>query len=191
MTKSLTQSSQGRRYPQAPRSDELATGVQAPERESSAGERDAAGKLLKGARTLPSQGGKALRNRTLLSHKAGLSGILALPAFKPYLAQAKAFAKQHVDSLARSVGGGQCSAGPASIVTTAALQLAASRYCFDQASTSGDADLFLKASKLGDASRNNLLSASDLCASEASARPKQTGREALEARILANRGAKP
>lgn len=75
-------------------------------------------------------------------------------------------------SLARSVGGGQCGAGPASVVTTAALQLAASRYCFDQASTTGDPDLFLKASKLGDASRNNLLSASDLCAAEASSRPK-------------------
>lgn len=165
-----TQRSQDGRYPQVPRSDELLEGVPAPAQEPSTDERDAAGKLQPGARKVPSAGGKAHRGRTQLSHKAGLSGILALPAFKPYVAQAKAFARQHVASLARSVGGGQCGAGPASVVTTAALQLAASRFCFDQASTTGDADLFLKASKLGDASRNNLLSASDLCAAEAKRR---------------------
>lgn len=174
MTARHTQRSQGKRYPQVRRSNELMTGVQAFTHEPSTDEREADGKLRPGASKIPSLGGKALRNRTALSHKTGLSGVMALPAFKPYLAQAKAFAKQHVGSLARSVGGGQCGAGPASVVTTAALQLAASRFCFDQASLSGDADLFLKASKLGDASRNNLLSASDLCAAEAEARGERT-----------------
>lgn len=182
-----TQRSQDGRYPQVPRSDELMKGVPAEAQEPSRDEQDAAGKLQKGARKIPSMGGKAHRGRTQLSHKTGLSGILALPAFKPYLAQAKAFARQHVATLARSVGGGQCGAGPASVVTTAALQLAASRFCFDQASTSGDADLFLKASKLGDASRNNLLSASDLCAAEAAARPRDPTAANREAAAMFSR----
>jgi len=167
-----TQRSHDKRYPQVPRSPELMTGVQAPAQELSTEEQDAAGRLLPGASKIPSLGGKALRSRTALSHKTGLSGLMALPAFKPYLAQAKAFARAHVATLARTKGGGECGAGPASVVTTAALQLAASRFCFDQASMTGDADLFLKASKLGDASRNNLLSASDLCA--AAAQPRDT-----------------
>ena len=188
MTKSHTQQSHDGRYPMVPRSDELMSGVQATEQAEAGDERRTGGTWAKGARTAQSKGGKALKHQTALSHRTGLAGLLALPAFKPYLAQARAFAKAHVATLARSVGGGECGAGPASVVTTAALQLAASRYCFDQASTTGDADLFLKASKLGDASRNNLLSASDLCAAEAQARPKESNLTRLLREVGAEKG---
>jgi hypothetical protein len=57
------------------------------------------------------------------------------------------------------------------MVASAALQLMWARYFSDQASATGDAELALKASKLSDASRNNLLSAHELCAREAAARP--------------------
>lgn len=167
LTRRLTELSQGRRRPISSRADEPIEGVQACEHVPSTTERQASGRFAKGARTIQSKGGRALKNRTALSHETGLGAVLALPEFKPYLTQAKAFARAHVAELARSVGGGECGPGPASVVTTASLQLAASRFCFDQASLTGDADLFLKASRLGDASRANLLSASDLCASQA------------------------
>jgi hypothetical protein len=138
--------------------------VQAPEQAEAGAERTPSGRFQKGASTTQRKGGKALKNRTALSHTRGLSGVLALPAFKPYLGQAKAFARQHVATLARTVGGGECDAGAASVVTTAALQLAASRFLFDQAAECGDPKLFLAAAKLGDQSRANLLSARELVA---------------------------
>ena len=109
-------------------------------------------------------GGRALKNRTLLSHKTGLENELALDDFKPYLAQAKAFARATINSFAKNIGGGYISAATASVITTASLQLAASRYQMDKASQTGDADLMGKASRLGDASRANLLSAMDMAA---------------------------
>lgn len=161
------QNSHGRPRPQVPRADELPPGVQAPEQAEAGTERTTGGRFAKGASTTQRKGGRALKNRTALSHTRGLSSLLALPAFKPYLGQAKAFARQHVGTLARSVGGGECDAGAASVVTTAALQLAASRFLFDQAAETGDPDLFLKAAKLGDQSRANLLSARELVADAA------------------------
>jgi hypothetical protein len=56
------------------------------------------------------------------------------------------------------------------MVASAALQLAWSRYLSDQAAATGDTELALAASRLADASRNNLLSAHELAAREAVAR---------------------
>jgi hypothetical protein len=56
------------------------------------------------------------------------------------------------------------------MVASAALQLAWSRYLSDQAAATGDAEMALAASRLADASRNNLLSAHELAAREAVAR---------------------
>ncbi len=56
------------------------------------------------------------------------------------------------------------------MVASAALQLAWSRYLSDQAAATGDAEMALAASRLADASRNNLLSAHELAAKEATAR---------------------
>jgi len=110
-----TQQSHDRRYPMAPRSNELRAGVQAAEQAPAGDERRPGGTWAKGASTDQRKGGKALKNRTALSHRTGLAGLVALPAFKPYLAQGRAFAKAHVATLARSVGGGECGAGPASV----------------------------------------------------------------------------
>jgi hypothetical protein len=68
-------------------------------------------------------------------------------------------------------------------VATAAWQLAASRYLFDQAALSGERDDFALASKLANDSRQNLLAAHELVVKEAHARPKdpQAAHRALEA----------
>lgn len=171
--------SQGKPRPQVPRADELPAGVRAPEQAEAGNERTQSGRFTKGASTAQRKGGRALKNRTALSHKTGLNGLLALPEFRPYLNQAKAFARHHVATLANGVGGGECDAGAASVVTTAALQLAASRYLFDRAAETGDADLFLKAAKLGDQSRANLLSARELVVVAAAGRPQVSRVEQL------------
>jgi hypothetical protein len=67
-------------------------------------------------------------------------------------------------------------------VASAALALAWSRYFSDVAAKNGDAELAVKAVKLGDSSRQALLTAHELCAREAQARPRATS--SLEARLL-------
>jgi len=74
--------------------------------------------------------------------------------------------------LAATVGGGRIGPGPASVISTAALQMAASRWLSDRGAETGDAKLLLEAAKLGDSSRQNLLAAHELAAREASSRPK-------------------
>jgi hypothetical protein len=92
--------------------------------------------------------------------------------FRPYKAAAVSFRRAQCVSLAASVGGGFCGPAPSSMVASAALQLAWSRYFSDQAADGGDSELALTASRLADASRQNLLAAHELCAREAMARPK-------------------
>lgn len=168
------QRSQGQVRAQAPRADELPEGVQANEQAEARGERTERGTWTKGARTAQSKGGRALKNRTALSHQAGLDPILTLETFKPYLAQAKPFAKAEIGAIARSLGGGELGPGPSSVVVSASLQLAASRYWFDQGAATGDPKAFETASRLADASRSNLLSAREMAAKEAKSRPPKT-----------------
>jgi hypothetical protein len=66
-----------------------------------------------------------------------------------------------------------CGPGPSSIVASAALMLAWSRYFSDKAATTEDADLVIRSARLADQSRQALLTAHELCAREAEAR-KQT-----------------
>jgi hypothetical protein len=73
--------------------------------------------------------------------------------------------------LSATVGGGRIGPGPASVVASAAMQLAASRWLADVGAERGDAKALGDASRLADASRANLLSAHELAAKEAVARP--------------------
>jgi uncharacterized protein (UPF0261 family) len=73
-------------------------------------------------------------------------------------------------TLAATVGGGHVGPGPASIVSTAAIQLGAARYLSDLGAKNGDAKMLLDASRLADSSRQNLLAAHELAAKEALAR---------------------
>jgi hypothetical protein len=100
-----------------------------------------------------------------LRHAVPEGAVLAL---WPYLDDAERFAKAEVERLAQSVGGGVVPPNVASIVQTAALQLAGSRMAIAQ----GKVEI---ASRLGNDSRQNLLAAHELCAREAKARASMPG----------------
>lgn len=82
-----------------------------------------------------------------------------------YYKNAIEFAECYIKELAMTVGGGYCGPGPASLVQTAGLQLAASRLAF----MAGD---MITGSRLGNDSRQNIIGAQDLCGKEAIARAK-------------------
>jgi hypothetical protein len=149
--------------------DELPAGIPAAVQPASKDARTEDGKLKKGARTIPSLGGQARKNTTRLSAKLSLATLLEDPEFKPYKRAADDFRRLQIRTLAQNVGGGLCGPAPSSVVATAALQLAASRYLFDNA-RGEDARIKL-ASQLGNDSRQNLLAAHELCAREAKGRP--------------------
>lgn len=181
--------SHGRPHPVAPRADELPAGVGgtlALAQAEHTSERRPDGTWAKGARTAQRSGGKATRGGTRLADRLGLSKLDRSAAFQPYKLAAVTFRRAQCTELAKSVGGGVCGPGPSSMVASAALQLAWSRFLSDLAATTGDPGLALSASKLADASRNNLLSAHELAAKEAQSRPRSPGdaQALLRARIL-------
>ena len=152
--------------------DELPLGVQgdllAPARE----ERRADGTFAPGARTLQAAGGRATAGQSKLTARLGLGDLPDGADFAPYRRAASTFRRVQCASLASNVGGGVCGPAPSSIVASAALALAWSRYFSDLAARGGDPELAMKAVRLGDASRQSLLTAHELCAREAQARPR-------------------
>lgn len=157
--------------------DELPQGVQGEALAPHRPERDGKGRFRPGARTAQSAGGATARDLTRLARRLTLGTTLADPRFEPFAKAATAFRKQHVTTLARNVGGGHCGTGPSSMVASAALQLAASRFAFE---VLGD---FQLGSKLANDSRQNLLAAHELCAKEAQARPKRDPIAAIRQRL--------
>lgn len=152
--------------------DELPAGTPAPHPSSATViRRDASGRLadVESARELGRRGGAARAGKTRLARRMRLGEAFADPRFEAYAKAAYHFARAHVGELARSVGGGTCANAPSSIVRSAALQLAASRFAFE---VLGDMAL---GSRLADASRQNLLAAHELCAREAQARESLMG----------------
>jgi hypothetical protein len=135
-------------------------------------ERNEFGRFVTGSTAAQRRGAlaKTARRRELRALEGlGLRGVPAA-ALEPYLTDASDFARHEVERLAQCVGGGQCGAAPASLVQSAALALAASRYLY----STGDAENFPVASRLADSSRQNLLAAHELCAREAKARPQES-----------------
>lgn len=177
------QSSQGRRRPLVPRVDELPAGVPAPARP--APQRDATGRFQAGAGTteLARAGGLAAGEARQLGQLLGLWEVPEGHSFAPYARLAREWRDAHIAQLAATVGGGRIGPGPASVISSAAMQLAASRLLYDVGADVGEAKLLLDASKLADASRANLLSAHELAAKEAKARPRDPmeAQRALEA----------
>lgn len=184
------QKSHGKTYPMVAKPAKLPKGVQAGEQAEAGEERRANGTFAKGASTAQRKGGHALKKRTALSHAAGIADVATLPAFAPYLAKAHAFHRAHCGELARSVGGGECGPAPSVISLSAALQQAAARYWFDQAAASGDPAAFQLASRLADASRQNMIAAHELCAREGEALSKTRSHEELMASLYPGRRAR-
>ncbi len=155
--------------------DELPKGVPADARAESPTDRGERGKFAEG-NSVAASGGHARAGHTRLARKLRLGEGFADPRFEPYAAAARGFRRAHVTGLARSVGGGHCGPAPASIIASASLQLAASRFAFE---VLGDMKL---GSQLANDSRQGLMAAHELCAREAQARPKTSGLAALRAR---------
>jgi hypothetical protein len=117
-------------------------------------------------------GGRSRAGQSRLANRLGLATLAADAPIAPYMRSAVSFRRAQCAELARTVGGGVCGPGPSSVVASAALALAWSRYLADKAATSGDAELATKAARLGETSRQHLLAAHELCAREAQARPR-------------------
>jgi hypothetical protein len=149
--------------------DELPDGVPGESRAESPADRGPLGKFAPG-NGLAKLGGKARKGKTRLADRLGLRSLNDDASFKPYRASSEAFRRAQCNELASNVGGGVCGPAPSSLVASAALQLGWSRYLSDVAGETGDAAMALQASKLADASRQNLLAAHELCALEAKAR---------------------
>lgn len=166
--------------------DELPVGVPGEAREESPSDRGEAGRFARG-NELSRAGGRARAGKTRLAERLGLSTLPEGSDFKPYKAAAVSFRRAQCTELARNVGGGICGPAPSSLVASAALQLAWSRYLSDVAAERGDADMALRASRLADASRQSLLAAHELCAREAESRRISSpvdAQAAMRARIL-------
>lgn len=152
--------------------DELPLGLPATLPVEAQGDRGQGGRFAKGNAGLSAAGGRARRNKVKLAAKLTLGTVPEGSAFEPYERAARAFRRRHCSMLAATVGGGVCGTGPSSMVASASLQLAWSRFFSDKAALTGDTDDIAQASRLMDASRQNLLAAHELCAKEALSRAK-------------------
>lgn len=168
---------------EVPPPDELLPPVPAPlPRESGPVRRRQDGKLADAAsaRELGRRGGLARARRSRMADALGLATVVEDTAFAPYRRAADEFHRHHLQALAQQAGG-VCGDAPASMVASAALQLAASRFLFDQGAVSGDSATLKTASQLANDSRQNLLAAYELAVREAKARAEAapTGHAAL------------
>lgn len=151
---------------------ELPAGTPAPARPVAT--RDASGRLVRGAGTTE-LARHAARARAEARQLARLLGLWEPPEGHPFAAYARLareWRDAHMAQLSATVAGGEVGPGPASIVATAALQLGASRYLTDLGARNGDAKALVDGSRLGDASRQSLLTAHELAAREAEARKR-------------------
>jgi hypothetical protein len=137
------------------------------------------------ARALGARGGRARAKGARTYAALGLAKLAADAAFAPYREAGDAFVREHLSALAMQ-SGGEVGPGPSSIVASAGVQLAASRYFSDRAAETGDAKQWAQASALADASRQNLLAAYELAVREAKARPRTVAeaQAAIAQRIL-------
>jgi hypothetical protein len=131
------------------------------------------GKLadVESAKELGRRGGEAKARRVRLVDSLGLSKLVEGTAFGPYRAAAEEFVAHHRSVLAQQAGG-ELGPAPSTMVASAGLQLAASRWAFDQGATKNDAGLLKLGSSLANDSRQNLLAAYELATREAAARPR-------------------
>jgi hypothetical protein len=137
------------------------------------------------AKAMGKRGGEAKARRVRLVDSLGLATIASDSSFGPYRTAAEEFVKAHLSSLATQAGG-EVGTGPSTMVASAGLQLAASRWAFDRAAELGDPALMKLGSALANDSRQNLLAAYELATREAQAKPRRPGDPvaAMKARLL-------
>lgn len=152
--------SHGKVYVEAERHDELSDGVPGHPQADAGRERRPDGTLAKGARAVPSMGGKARKGETALSHRITDAGKLGV-----YAKRARFFRKAAAMELAATVGAGHCG-----IIPSALLKLAAQAMALAEAALeAGDVDAHRK---LGETARMHLVYAREIAAKDAQARPK-------------------
>ena len=154
--------------------DELPRGVPGESRHVVPTDRDGAGRFRPG-NSLAAVAGRANAGKARLASRLGLRSLPSGSAFGTYKRAASTFRRMQCAMLARTVGGGHCGPGPSSLVASASLQLAWSRYFSDLAAETDDPDMAMKASRMADASRQSLLAAHELCSREAEARAAMHG----------------
>lgn len=169
--------------------DELPVGVPDDSRSMTPEGRDAKGRFQAG-NGMAAVGGRSRAGKVKLAARLGLASLGDGNAFRAYKASAASFRRAQCAELAKTVGGGVCGPAPSSFVASAALQLAWSRYLGDMAAEQNDADLALRASRLAEASRQNLLAAHELCAKEALSRPRANPLAELHRAVLPPKGGK-
>ena len=139
------------------------------------------------AKELGRRGGQARALYARILRSLGLVELATDHEFHPYETAGQEFADSYIASLARMFDG-YCGEGPASIVKTAGMQLAVSRFFYDRGKLTGDAKLLGQASALGHDSRVSAGSAYELQSREAGARKIAGGGvdtvAAMQARIL-------
>lgn len=122
------------------------------------------------AREIGRRGGEAKARRVRLVDSLGLSKVVESTTFGPYRAAAEEFVSHHRAALAQQAGG-TLGPAPSTMVASAGLQLAASRWAFDRGAAENDASLIKLGSSLANDSRQNLMAAYELAVREATARP--------------------
>lgn len=152
--------------------DEIARlAVQAPEQAETGGERTTSGTWTQGARTAQRKGGLARKGNVKMASSLGLASMASNPGFAPFLTDAKAWIREQRRELASTYGGGMCGVAPSTLVVAAGWLQAGARFLMSTAD--GDAKQMIAASSLQDKARIHLLTASQMCAAAAQARPKQ------------------
>jgi hypothetical protein len=126
------------------------------------------------AREIGRRGGEAKARRVRLVDSLGLSSLVEQTTFGPYRAAAEEFVAHHRACLAQQAGG-ELGPAPSTMVASAGLQLAASRWAFDQGAQKNDASLIKLGSALANDSRQNLLAAYELAIREGKGRDAHVG----------------
>lgn len=166
----LRRGGRGAPRPEPVAADHLPAGVPGPARPKPG--RDAQGRFLPGAATaaVSRQGGKARQEAAALQRLLGLWSCPDDHDWSRYAALARSWRDDYMRDLAQTVGGGVIGPGPASLASSSALQLAASRWLYDRGAAAGDKEELLAASRLANDARQNLLAAHEIAAKEAKAR---------------------
>lgn len=167
--------------------DELPAGVPGEMLAEARGDRTDGGRFAPGNTGIARKGGLAKKNKTRLAVKLGRVALPDDAAFAPYKRDAVAFRRQQCASLALTVGGGICGSAPSSMVASASLQLAWSRFLSDRAALTGSSEDIVTASRLMNDSRQNLAAAHEYCAKEALARGRTSPKPSLADALKAGR----
>lgn len=163
--------------------DEQPAGVPAAARPQA--NRDSSGQFVSGPGTAQQAREAALAKAEAAKFRR-LLGLWEAPEghfYADYLRLAREHRDEHAAVLAAEVGGGRLSPGVSGILSSASLAMVASLYLYDLGAQTGDPKLFGHAGQLADKSRIALLTARELAAKDAEARPQPKHSAIVEAII--------